>query len=156
MITPTLMNPKALSRWWLALRYLRFFIIADSRDNSITFSRRLWRHICRNSQSDGAKVFVFKIHEGSVGSVVEPSGENPLYGFSINPRIDEKTQIADIQYNEKYRSIGFESLCPSVCRIIYDYGFPFGKQIRLSVFPRRSALGSWFYQIMPPRHVNNT
>lgn len=154
MITPTLMILKTLSRWWLALRYHRHFIIADSRDNSITFSRRLWRHICRNSQSDGAKVFVFKIHEGSVCSVVEPSGETPLYGFSINPDIEQETQIADIQYNDKYRSIGFESLCPSVCRILYDYGFPFGKQIRLSVIPRRTPLGSLFYQIMRPRHAN--
>lgn len=140
--------------WWQALRFHRHFIIADPRDNSITFSRSLYRHICRSAKFDGAKVFVFKIADGSVRPVVEPSGETSLYGFSVNPDIEQETQIADIQYNDKYRSIGFESLCPSVCRIFYDYGLPFDKMLRLSVVPRHAANGSLFYQIMRPRHVN--
>lgn len=129
--------------WWKALLYHRHYIIADPRDNSITFSRRLYRHISRSASAGEAKVFAFFIPESG------------CYGFSVNPPLSpEDTQIADIQYNDKYRSIGFESLCPSVNRIFYDYGLPSGSMLRLSVIPRRAADGSLFYQIMRPRHVN--
>ena len=65
------------------------------------------------------------------------SGAAPLcgveYAFTLNPDIDQPTCLADIQYNSKHHSIGFESLCPTVNRIFYDYGLPPYKKVRLSI-----------------------
>ena len=97
-----------LKLWWQSLLY---YVIADPTDNSITLSKRLFLHIKNNARkSDAARVFVFRI-----------SG-NDTFGFSINPDIKQPTQMCDIQYNDKYKCIGFETLCPSVGRILYEYG----------------------------------
>lgn len=86
------------------------YVILDPEDNSVTLSRKLYKHIERNPREH--KVFVFKVGDE--------------YGFTLNiPQ--EPTQISIIQYNSKYKSIGFETLCPTVNRIFYDYGLPLGK-----------------------------
>lgn len=89
-----------------------FYVIADAGDNSITLSRALFRHMGIMRRSDEAKVFVFRIPY------------HREYGFTLNPHLDEPTQLADVQYNSKYRCIGFETLNPTVNRIAYDYGLP--------------------------------
>ena len=97
-----------LKLWWQSLLY---YVIADPTDNSITLSKRLFLHIKNNARkSDAARVFVFRI-----------SG-NDTFGFSINPDIKQPTQMCDIQYNDKYKCIGFETLCPSVASFMnMDY-----------------------------------
>ena len=70
----------------------------------------------------------------------------------ICPRLSaDDTQIADIQYDEKTKTIGFESLCPTVNRIFYDYRLPHSVPVRLSVTPSRTADDKRFYIIQPPR-----
>ena len=126
--------------WWLSLRYHHYYVIADCSDNSITFSRKLYRHIELSSHcEDTAKVFVFHIPAWGT------------YGFTVNPVLDRKTQLADIQYNEKYKTIGFESLCPSVNRIFCDYGFPCDFKMKLTVTVHRLGDGKVFYNIERPR-----
>lgn len=97
----------------------RYYVLADPRDNSITLSRPLWNHIRHSDKAP--KVFVFFI----------PSLQR--YAFTIDPKLNQETQLADIQYNSRFRSIGFESLCPSVGRILYDYQLPHDTPVRLSV-----------------------
>lgn len=125
-----------LKNWW---RNRRCYVIADPTDSGITLSHALFRHM-RGSVLSGepAKVFVFFM----------PS-EN-RYGFMINPRIDSPTQLCDIQFNSKYRCIGFESLCPTVSRIFYDYGIKNISPCKLSVSICRDALGRIYYQIERP------
>lgn len=136
--------------WWRSLRYHRYYVIADCSDNSITFSRKLYRHIEFSSCSrDAAKVFVFRI----------PAWDS--YGFIVNPILDGdtvsdtsfrgQTQLADIQYNRKYRTIGFESLCPSVNVIFYEYGLPSHLKMKLTVTVHHLADGKVFYNIQRPR-----
>lgn len=141
--------------WWRSLRYHRYrfreyYVIADCSDNSITFSHKLYRHIELSSHcEDAAKVFVFHI----------PAWDT--YGFTVNPVLDrdtvsdasfhEETQLADIQYNEKYKTIGFESLCPSVNRIFYDYGLPCHLKMKLTVTVHPLGDGKVFYNIERPR-----
>lgn len=132
-----------LIRWWRSIRYLRYFVIADSNDNSITFSRKLYKHIELNSHVENAKefvkVFVFKVPELNT------------YAFMINPELNQETQLADIQYNSKYKTIGFESLLPTVNRIFNDYGLPFGLKAKLTVTIRHLPNGKLFYNIEDPR-----
>lgn len=126
--------------WWRSLRYHRYYVIADCSDNSITFSHKLYRHIELSSHcEDAAKVFVFEIPAWGT------------YGFTVNPALDRETQLADIQYNEKYKTIGFESLCPSVNRIFCEYGLPCDLKMKLTVTVHRLGDGKVFYNIERPR-----
>ena len=90
----------------------RCFVIVDQRDNSITFSSRLFRLIRKIYKDKLPKVFVFYIPEYK------------KYAFTINPDFEQPTQLADIQYNSRHKCIGFESLNPTVAKILYDYGLP--------------------------------
>ena len=140
-----------LIRKWRSLRY---YVIADPSDNSVTLSPHLFAHIqkevrhsCRtitrtekqNGRYDRApRVFVFRIpHHHS-------------FGFMPNPGIAEPTQLCQIQYNAKYRCIGFETLCPSVGRILYEYGLPALSPVKLSVAIRRTPQGKTYYQFDVP------
>lgn len=119
-----------------AIRHRKFYIIADAKDNSITFSKKLFEHMNVLEQSQ-AKVYVFKL-----------TNRNPKhYAFMLNPPIEQETQLADVQYNGKYKTIGFESLCPTVSRIFYDYGMPPLKQAKMTVIPRKFG-DSYYYEIM--------
>lgn len=128
---------RKLVDWW---RYRRHFVIMDAADSSVTFSRDLFRYIRRKYASDTSpKVFVL---------FIPASG---MYGFVINPDIDRPTQLANIQHNAKYRCIGFESLNPTVARIMYDYGLgDISHPCSLSVSRHVDASGKEYFQIEKP------
>lgn len=114
------------------------YVIADSTDNSVTFSEGLYRRL-DVEKLDSAKVYCFFV----------PDSRN--YGFTVNPPIEQETQFADIMYNSKYKTIGFECLCPTVNRIFHDYGLPALAKIKLSVQERTTADGAIkFYEIQRP------
>lgn len=127
----------ALQRLIQKWRSLRYYVIADPADNSVTLSRHLFAHI-RKGTGGGTSVFVFRIPHYNT------------FGFMPNPGIDGPTQLCQIQYNGKYRCIGFETLCPSVGRILYDYGLPALRPVKLSVSIRRTPQGKVYYQIDVP------
>lgn len=129
-----------LNTWW---RNRRYFVILDSRDNSVTFSRRLFMHIKRvhGGADVQPKVFVF----------YTPAARR--YGFAVNVPFNNPTQLADIQYNSKHRCIGFESLNPTVARILYDYGVGprrFMKPCKLTVTTQVTPQGRVYFQIERP------
>ena len=113
------------------------YIIADPRDNSITLSRRLVRRM-GVMKAEQAKVFVFKTND-----------KYQRYAFTLNPQLTEPTQLCDIQYNTKHRCIGFETLCPTVNKIFYDYRLPLAKAAKLSV-RIRTIRHITYYVINPP------
>lgn len=115
------------------------YIIADPRDNSITLSRRLVRRM-GVMKAEQAKVFVFKTND-----------KYQRYAFTLNPQLPELTQLCDIQYNTKHRCIGFETLCPTVNKIFYDYRLPLAKAVKLSV-RLRTLRHITYYVIIPPRY----
>lgn len=114
-----------------ALRLRGLYVIADGSDNSVTLSRRLYR-LLGVEKLERAKVFVFRV--SSDGS----------YGFTLNPAFADSTQVSDIMYNSKYRCIGFESLCPTVNRILYDYGLPSGHKYKFTVEPVRAGAFTYY------------
>lgn len=125
--------------WWQSLR---LYVIADPADNSVTLSKALFQHIRSNAhEGDEARVFVFKVAQS--------------YGFMANPGIEQPTQMCDIQFNDKYRCIGFETLCPSVGQILYDYGLPADGRIKLSVSVCNTPQGKLYYQFDRPdaKHI---
>lgn len=132
---------KKVKKWWQSLRY---YVIADPADNSVTLSKVLFNHIKNEAfGSDEARVFVFKITDSG------------CFGFMTNPSIEQPTQMCNIQYNGKYRCIGFETLCPSVGRILYTYGLNASQCVKLSVSVCRTGQGKVYYQIERPhaKHI---
>lgn len=109
---------KKVKKWWDSLRY---YVILDPKDNSVTLSKALFKHMKKNAKGESANVFVFKIKH------------NDNYAFMVNPNLEQPTQLCEIQYNDKYKCIGFETLCPSVGKILYDYGMPDSQTLKMSV-----------------------
>lgn len=138
---------------WNWLGRLRLYVIADSTDNSVTFSKDLFRMLDVMDQ-DEAKVFVFHLCNAASEN---PSGwAGKLYAFTVNYQFSQETQLADIQYNQLHRCIGFECLCPTVNQIFYDYNLPVMSKAKLSVIPcKMPAKGDnpafTYYIIVPPR-----
>ena len=123
-----------IKNWWRSLRY---YVIADPSDNSITLSKALFNHMKNNAnEGDDARVFVFRVED--------------MYGFMVNPEIPQPTQMCDIQYNDKYRCVGFETLCPSVGQILYSYHLPAKQKVKLSVGICKTNKGKVYYQIERP------
>ena len=117
------------------------FVIADARDNSITFSKGLCT-LLDVFHLDAVKVYVTSL-SGQEGK--------KEYAFLLNPPIGEPTQLADIMYDTKHKCIGFESLCPTVNRIFYDYGLPADSTCKLSVrVGKTQAGGITYYRICNP------
>ena len=116
----------------------KLYVIADPKDNSITLSRGLFSHMGGMSL-DKAKVYVFYVPARGA------------YGFTLNPSLDKPTQLCDIQYNSKHQCIGFETLCPTVNRIFYDYSLPHDMKCKLSVRARRTADATLWYEIVKPK-----
>lgn len=127
---------KKIQNWY---RLLRYFVIVDPTDNSVTLSKKLFNHIRKSSDGqEKASVFLFRITD------------TDLFGLMVNPNIETPTQYCDIQYNGKYKCIGFETLNPSVGRILYDYGLSALKSYKLSVSVK-DVKGKIYYQIDKPK-----
>lgn len=120
---------------WLTRR--QRYVIADPVDNSITFSKRLYKDL-RVEGLEQAKVMTVKL------------GKDGDYAFTINPPIEQETQLAEIMYNSKHKCVGYECLVPTVNRIFYDYMLPAGQACRLSVTIGRSN-NLTYYRIHRPK-----
>lgn len=124
------------------LQSLRLWVTIDPRDNSCTLSRGLFAHIRRRNRK--GTVFVFSIPARGT------------FGFTVNPDLgDAETQVSEIQYNSKEKCVGFETLNPSVGHILYDYGLPSDRPVRLSVSVWRIRSGDGgrtmtYYQLNRP------
>lgn len=124
------------------LRSIGCYVIADANDNSVTLSRLLFRHMGA-MRLEITKVFVFRLPE---------TGH---YAFTLNPDIEQDTQLADIQYNTKYRCVGFECLVPTVNRIFYDYGICPNIRVKLDVCIETAPNGMKYYIISKPHGKHN-
>lgn len=113
----------------------KLFVIIDPEDNSVTLSKALFKHMKNNAEkTEEPNIFVFKIKQ------------NGHYAFCINPELEQPTQLCTLQYNDKYKCVGFESLCPSVGQIIYDYNLKHNKTAKLKVSVKKNEKFI-FYQI---------
>lgn len=135
-------------RHWRWLRLQKLYVIADATDNSITLSKWLFRMMDVYSH-DEAKVFVFIVFSIADDGKVK----NKEYAFTLNPKLDQETQLCDIQYNQKHRCIGFETLNPTVNRIFYDYGLKADTRCKLSVDMRHTEQNDvTYYKLLRPRN----
>lgn len=120
-----------LYNWFMSLS--PYYVILSQDDSSVTFSRFLFNHIRKRTQS--TSVLMFRLSTGG-------------FAFTVGPR---DTPTATIQYSETYKTIGFETLSPLVSRIFYDYHI---SQDKYKLFVRPVILGDiLYYEIKRPCKV---
>lgn len=113
----------------------------DPADTSITLSKKLFQKMGVMNQKE-AKVIVFL--------VCQRAGQ-PIYAFELNPPLPKgsETPVADVQFNTKHNCVGFETLVPTVAKILFDYLLP-NKPVRLRVVPQ-DVKGRTIWKMMPKR-----
>lgn len=131
---------RLLIRIWPWYRNRHLYVIADPRDNSITFSKVLYELI-EPQITDEAKVFVFTLANAQFFGV--------RYAFCLNPTLAEETQLCDIQFNPKHKTIGFETLCPTVNAIFYDYHLMHDLPVKLSVSEGKAGDITYYTLLRP-------
>lgn len=123
---------------------LRRYVILDPADNSVTLSRLLFSDMQQRAPDDAiARVFVFRVPK------------EQTYGFILGSPRDEPTQLCDIQYNAEHRCIGFETLCPSVGTMLYEWQLPAMTRCKLSVSLRYLPDGRACYTFVPPKKIRH-
>lgn len=60
------------------------------------------------------------------------------------------TAFAQLQFNQKYKKVGFRSDYPSITAILDEYNLPLNRMVRLTCIPRKSQKGEPYYEIMRP------
>ena len=58
--------------------------------------------------------------------------------------------FAKLQFNQKYKKVGFRSDYPSITAILDEYNLPLNRMVRLTCIPRKSQKGEPYYEIMRP------
>lgn len=129
---------KKLIRSFKAHKNRDLFVDVDGADNSVTCSKRLLKKM-KPMERDDVRILVFRVGE-DYGFCFLTDSEQAMKQNSV--------QAGELSLNTKYNCIGFESLNPTVNRMLYKYGLVSGKY-RLSVTEHRSN-GLRYWRIERP------
>lgn len=128
-------------------RYRNDFVVLDGRANSVTLSKGIYDHIIKKERTEYS-IFVFRI------------SDRGTYGFCMREDWEylqkSNTAFALLQFNQKYKKVGFRSDFPSVTAILDEYNLPLNRMVRLTCIPRKSLKGEPYYEIMRPNSILNT
>lgn len=123
------------------------FVVLDGRANSVTLSKCIYDHIMQKERTDNS-IFVFRL------------SDRGTYGFCMREDWEElrkaNTAFAQLQFNQKYKKVGFRSDLPSITAILDEYNLPLDRMVRLTCIPRKSAKGEPYYEIMRPNLNSST
>ena len=122
-------------------RHRNDFVVLDGRANSVTLSKCIYDHIMQKERTDNS-IFVFRL------------SDRCTYGFCMREDWEElrkaNTAFTQLQFNQKYKKVGFRSDLPSITAILDEYNLPLNRMVRLACIPRKSAKGEPYYEIMLP------
>ena len=128
-------------------RHRNDFVVLDGRANSVTLSKGIYDHIMQKERTDNS-IFVFRL------------SNRCTYGFCMREDLEElrkaNTAFAQLQFNQKYKKVGFRSEYPSITAILDDYDLPLDRMVRLTCIPRKSGKGEPYYEIMRPNLNSST
>lgn len=103
-------------------------VLIDGSDNSVSMSKGMIKAVgIYDKDIEGA--LIVKTSGGQYGIVFKEKDRQEH---------SELSNVANIQYNSKYKSIGFETLTPMANRILDDYGLPIMSKQKFSVKLRKS------------------
>lgn len=122
----------------------RLSVVIDPNDNSVTFDPPLVRAL-RILEQTQAFIHTFTVKRHG----------RTYFAFALNPPCinPEECFCSEVQIDDQTGDIGYESLCPTVSRICFDYCLPAQAKSRLSVKRLRSkGKGAFdYYIILPPK-----
>ena len=128
-------------------RHRNDFVVLDGRANSVTLSKCIYDHIMQKERTDNS-IFVFRL------------SDRGTYGFCMRDDWEElrkaNTAFAQLQFNQKYKKVGFRSDLPSITAILDEYNLPIDRMVRLTCIPRKSAKGEPYYEIIRPNLNSST
>ena len=128
-------------------RHRNDFVVLDGRANSVTLSKGIYDHIMQKERTDNS-IFVFRL------------SDRGTYGFCMREDLEElrkaNTAFAQLQFNQKYKKVGFRSEYPSITAILDDYDRHLDRMVRLTCIPRKSTKGEPYYEIMRPNLNSST
>lgn len=121
---------------WFKLRR-RYYVIADASDNSITISKELYEAMGVENAED-IRIFVFRVKD--------------CFGFAINCEETKSgnVQYSNLQYNSKHKSIGFETLNPTVNMMFYDFKLPATMTLCKLTVTKEKTKGRNYFKIHKP------
>lgn len=150
-----------IKRWWLLRK--GYYVTLDMRDSSVSFSKGLYARL--EPEIMVSAELTSQLHETpsplqgtppisqseTRGELIDARGkvmmfwepESECYGFVVSPKLSKETQLADVQYNTKYGTVGFETLVPTVARVLYDYGID-ADRVKLSVTEQMCGEMKWY------------
>lgn len=119
-------------------RYRKYHVVLDGRANSVTISKAIYDRIM-STERNKTDIFVFKVSDT----------QRFCFGMreDFEALVYDNLAVSQLQYNEKYRTIGFRTDKPSVTYILTEYGLPVDKMVRLNVRPRKTCNGETYYEI---------
>lgn len=132
------MNWNPFKRW----KAMKDYVVADPSDNCLTLSKHLYESM-RLLDYDDIRVLTFRTPDGG-------------YGFCINPEQYRDVRTEDsvfvpMMFDTKGKTVGFESRCPTLNRVFYDWGLPIDRPVKLSVETVETKSGQTVYMIKRPR-----
>lgn len=132
------MSIKSIIRAVSTARYRGMYVILDPNTDSVTVSKALYRHM-NIDRRVCFHIFCFRVREN----------------FAFCFREDNKqlcnsdTAFSELSVDTKHNRIGFVMVAPTVNKVLYDYGLPCDKPVRLSVFPVKKH-GLLYYKLQRP------
>ena len=116
------------------------YVEIDPRDNSVTMSRGFV-----------SAAVVLHMEDDKVLVLCEKDDDKKfLFTFDVGADVNEdETQVGHVQYNSKFSSFGFETLCPSVNWMYYKWGIRDMKMRKLKV-TRHVIHGKDYWYIETP------
>ena len=109
-------------------------VLIDGSDNSVSMSKGLIKAAGIFDKDIEGALIVRLVSTGEYAIVFKQQGDT---------RLDEVKVVNSIQYNSKYKSIGFESLTPTVNRILNDYHLPLMSKQKLWVKHKKTNIDYW-------------
>lgn len=109
-------------------------VLIDGSDNSVSMSKGMIKAVgIYDKDIEGA--LIVRLCDSGEYAIIFKIKDDPLY--------NEIPRVSNIQYNCKYKSIGFESLTPMATRILNDYGLPILSKQSFSVKHIKNNIDYW-------------
>lgn len=109
-------------------------VLIDGSDNSVSLSKGLTR---------AAGIFDKDIEGALIVRLVSTDEYAIVFKQQGDVRLADMKMVNSIQYNSKYKTIGFESLTPTVNRILNDYHLPLVSKQKLWVKHKKHNIDYW-------------
>ena len=109
-------------------------VLIDGNDNSVSLSKGMVKAVGIYDKDIEGALIVRLCDTGEYAIVFKVKDDS---------KCSDIPRVSNIQYNCKYKGIGFESLTPMVTRILNDYGLPILSKQSFAVKHVKNKIDYW-------------